>query len=281
MNSAPDSAQVADLETALFISALHTRFGADFRGYAPALMRDRLTAIVQERLAGSISRLQGEVLRDERLGLEVIAAMRGGFASPLGSADCLMALRCAAVSLLSSSPWPAIWLADCSDIDLMVLLAAWLVEDGLRPHVHLHVTSPSETFKDDMLTLTISTDRLQALEVRYRYSGGRNFLQGHFYQHGDGFVLGPAMRNRLTCHTHDLASDASFGEFQTIVCARSFEEYGPALRERALGVFAKSLCTFGILQVDVPKASRGAFTLHPFTPVLPAHGIYRRLPSDQ
>lgn len=97
-------------------------------------------------------------------------------------------------------------------------------------------------------------------------------------QAAGGFTLGSAVRASLTCHVHDLASDASFREFETVVCARPLREYGFELQQRALGIFSESLCGFGVLQIDPSSAMRTLAADFNFAPVLPGQGLYRRLP---
>jgi chemotaxis protein methyltransferase CheR len=77
---------------------------------------------------------------------------------------------------------------------------------------------------------------------------------------------------------YDLASDASFQEFELVVCQRPLGEFDLALQRRALELFGKSLCNFGILQIEGPSMSLSADLARNFTSILPDQGIYRRTP---
>jgi chemotaxis protein methyltransferase CheR len=271
-----DGVAEADLETVLFLAALDARFGADFRGFKPAGVGRKLEDLVRRLGLSSISALQGEVLRNQSLGVEVIRVLSETAASSVGTPDYLMALRCAMVPVLRSAPWPAIWVADCSDAGLVILLLALLEEEGLAGRTQVFVTSASEP-GSAMTDIAISGEQMDELEEQHRFSGGRMPLRSYFVQQDDGFALSPRLRAGVTCHAHDLSSDASFREFEAIVCARAWDEYGDALQQRALGVFGDSLCAFGLLQADFSNSGRCA-PGEAFAPVLPAQGVFRRLP---
>ena len=288
------------LETSLFLTALHARFGADFRGFNPVVIKAKLDEQVLRSQLPHISALQGAVLRDQKLGHEVIRLLSTGHSASLNDSHLLMALRFAVVPILRSSPWPAIWIADCTHPGLVVLIAAMLKEEGQLERTQIYVTSADETFIEEIPRLRISAEDAEQLERLHQANGGHGSLRAYLdpapagetenagegsspgadgdnSQRG-GFTLGSATRASLTCHVHDLASDASFREFETVVCARPLREYGFELQQRALGIFSESLCGFGVLQIDPSSAMRTLAADFSFAPVLPGQGLYRRLP---
>lgn len=266
------------LETSLFLTALHASFGADFRGFNPLVIRAKLDELVARRGLPHISALQGEVLRDTSLGQEVVRLLSTGPNALLSDSHLLTALRFAMVPILRSSPWPAIWIADCTHPGLVVLIAALLKEEGQLERTQLYVTSADELLMQEIPQLRLSALELDQLDVLHAANGGHDSLRAYLDTDGDAFVLGAATRAALTCHVHDLASDASFREFETVVCARPLREYGVALLHRALGIFSESLCGFGVLQIDPSSAMRTLAAEFCFAPVLPGQGLYRRLP---
>lgn len=329
-SAAPASLALADdrvLETALFLTALHSRFGADFRGFNPLVIKAKLDELVLRRGLPNISVLQGQVLRDPALGQEVIRLLGSGPGASLNDARLLAALRFAVVPILRSSPWPAIWIADCSDAGLVVLVAALLKDEGQLERTQLYVTSADDAFIEEMHTLRLPAAKVDELDRLHQANGGHGSVHaclqaltvegeqrgrvgaggemagqaghetaGEAGGEGGGelageaagvagsahadryFTLGPSFRASLSCHVHDLASDASFREFETVVCARALREYGFELQQRALGIFSDSLCGFGVLQIDPSSAMRTLAAEFCFAPVLPGQGLYRRLP---
>jgi chemotaxis protein methyltransferase CheR len=281
---AVDSDDDSVLETALFLSALHARYGADFRGFNPLVIRRKLEEQVQRSSMPNISALQGQVLRDQQLGHEVIRLLSTGdstaLSTPLNDSHLLMALRFAVLPILRSSPWPALWIADCTHAGLVVLIAAMLKEEGQLERTQVYVTNADESFVHDIPRLHLSNEETAALEKLHLANGGHASVRACLdaAPDGDGFVFSEATRAALTCHVHDLASDASFREFETVVCARPLREYGFELQQRALRIFSDSLCGFGVLQIDPSSAMRTLAHDFCFAPVLPGQGLYRRLP---
>lgn len=278
ISGAVEGVEEGVLETSLFLTALHARFGADFRGFNPMVIKAKLEELVSQCQLSNISVLQGRVLRDERLGHDVIRLLSTGPNASMNDTHLLRALRFAIAPILRSSPWPAIWIADCTNTGLVVLIAAMLKEEGQLERTKIYVTSADELFVKELPALYMSIADTEQLEGVHLANGGQGRLYSYLDYDGDGFTLGEAMRASLTCHVHDLASDASFREFETVVCARPLREYGFELQQRALGIFSESLCGFGVLQIDPSSAMRTLAVEHCFTPVLPGQGLYRRLP---
>ena len=274
----PDYPGEGVLETSLLLTALHARFGADFRGFNPLVIKAKLEELVARCDFENISVLQGRVLRDQKLGHDVIRLLSTGHSASLNDSHLLMALRFAVVPILRSSPWPAIWIADCTHPGLVVLIAAMLKEEGQLERTQLYVTSADELFVQEIPELRMSLEDVEQLERLHTANGGHGSLLSYLEADGDGYTLGAATRASLTCHVHDLASDASFREFETVVCARPLREYGFELQQRALGIFSESLCGFGVLQIDPSSAMRTLAAEFCFAPVLPGQGLYRRLP---
>jgi chemotaxis protein methyltransferase CheR len=160
----------------------------------------------------------------------------------------------------------------------VVLIVALLKEEGQLERSNLYVTSADELLVQEILQLRLSALEVDQLDALHVANGGHGSLRACLDADQDGYVLGAAARAALSCHVHDLASDASFREFETVVCARPLREYGVQLQQRALGIFSDSLCGFGVLQIDPSSVMRTLAAEYCFAPVLPGQGLYRRLP---
>jgi chemotaxis protein methyltransferase CheR len=273
----PEDAGADALETRLFLQALEGRFGVDFLGFEAGPMQAKLEACLAASGAESISALQGRALRDELLGADVIRALNRSNTATPGEVFHQMALRCALLPLLRSAPWPAVWLADCTDAHVPVLLLALLHEENLLERTRVFVTSGAEHALDDLRALRLSGADVERLQALHHSSGGQTHLTRHLRREGDTFTLDPALRAPLSWHVHHLGTDASFREFHAILAPRPLAEYGDALRARALRVFSASLCPFGVLQLDDGGCSRAALLGERFEPVLGDYGVYRRI----
>jgi hypothetical protein len=265
-----------ELETVLFLRALEGGFGANFLGFALGHLRDKLVSYVTASGAESISALQGRALRDHGLAAEVICALNASTGPRLDNVFPLMALRCALLPLLRSAPWPAVWVADCTSVDVPLLLLAVLAEQGLAERTRVFVTSGVEQALEDMRTRPVSHAEVERLQKLHLGSGGNGPLYRYLRKEGDGFVLDSASSGPLSWHVHHVGSDASFREFDAIVASRPLDEYDDTLRRRALGLFSESLSSFGVLQMNDMQSNRAALDRVHLEPMLGDYGVYRK-----
>lgn len=266
-----------ELETLLFLRALEDRFGADFLAFELAPMHAKLAAFLVGSGAESISALQGRALRDDRLAADVIRTLNRSTGPVLDNVFHLMAMRCAVLPPLRSAPWPTVWVADCTDLHVPLLLLALLTEEELVARTRVFVTTGVEGALHDMRTQRLSTAELELLQSLHHGSGGRGQLQHYLRAEGDGFVLDPAASTALSWHVHHLGTDASFREFDAVIAPRPFSEYNDGLRTRALGLFSESLYPFGMLQLNDVQCSRAALDREQLEPVLGEYGIFRKV----
>ena len=265
-----------DLETRLFLRALEARYGVDYLSFDLASMQRKLTRCVSATGTASVSALQGLVLRDAALGAQVIRTLNRREAPAHGDLFRVMALRCALLPILRSSPWPSLWCADCFDLADLLLLLAFLKDEGLIARSRVFVTSHSEHVIEELQGPRLSSAEVERLQGLHAASGGRGDLVDCLRPASGEWMLDPALTDAMSWHVHHLATDASFGEFQAVLAQRPLEEYGPAMRDRASAVLSRSLCAFGILQMDRRYASRDVLLGETLFPVLPAYGIYRK-----
>jgi chemotaxis protein methyltransferase CheR len=265
-----------EFETRLFLQALESRFGVDFLSFNVVDMQRKLADFVVCVGAGSVSALQGRILRDDTLGIEVIRMLNRSSALARNDVFRVMALRCAVLPILRSSPWPAVWLADCSDLRELVLLLALLTEEALCKRTRVFITNNSAQVIDELCSSTLSAEEVHELQELHQGSGGRRDLFAYLQEQADRFVINPALLESTSWHVHNLVTDASFGEFQVVVASRPLHEYGSILRERAISVFGTSLCAFGVMQIDDQHTARPANLGRCFMPVMPSYGIYRK-----
>jgi len=69
-------------------------------------------------------------------------------------------------------------------------------------------------------------------------------------------VFGPRVRGAITFFLHDLTTDASFNEFQLIVCRDVMIQYTPLLQQRVFSLFHHSLPRLGLLALGRGESLR-------------------------
>lgn len=243
---------VEELETELLLEAVFQRFGHDFRAYDRAHLRRRLADAMRACGAATLSGLQERVLHD--------AAAASRLLRTLSPAPCILfenpgharRLRAILAPALRGWPVPRVWLAECAGVGEAWTLAVVLAEEGVGGRIDIHATLANEELVAEMLDASLSADDLAAARARYAEGGGRGDLAAYFDVEDGRARLQPQLRRRITWSQYSLVTDASFNEFQAILCCGALSGFGPVLRQRVLRLFHDSLARFGVLCLDKP-----------------------------
>ncbi|MYN06361.1 CheR family methyltransferase [Pseudoduganella aquatica] len=271
--------EVEELELDLLAEALFQRYGYDFRGHERTALRRKLRALLQQRSLRTLSALQGQVLHDPRAASAVLRALHVPSATMFDDAEEARLLRQASTACLSGAALPKVWLADCAGAEQAWTLAVLLAEQGLLARTELHCTVASDELLAEAQDHTIPLERLAEYQASYDRAGaaiGSTRLADYFHITGQRAVLLPQLRSRISWAQYNLVTDASFNEFNLIVCRRALPDFGPLLRQRVLQLFHASLAPFGLLALDRQFDENEALAAF-YRPLLPMQPLYKRV----
>lgn len=267
--------EVEALELELLLEALLQRYGYDFRGHERAALRRKLRGVMQRRGLGTLSQLQDRVLHDPGAASAALRALHVPPATLFDDIDEARQLRQLVGASLRGAALPRIWLADCAGAEQAWTLAIILAEEGLLEQTEIHATVASDELLAEARDASLAPEQLAQYQAAYARSGGQGSLAGYFAASGKRLVLSPALRSHITWAQYNLVTDASFNEFNLIVCRRALPDFGPLLRLRVLNLFHASLAPFGVLGLDQPI--EGGDALAAQYAALPQPGWYRRI----
>lgn len=270
--------EVEELELDLLAEALFQRYGYDFRGHERAALRRKLRNVMRQRGLRTLSALQGQLLHDPGAASAVLRALHVPPATLFDDAGEARLLRQACAACLPGAALPKVWLADCAGAEQAWTLAVLLEEQGLLAHTELHCTVASDELLAEAQDASVPAERLAACQGAYERSGGGDGRQlaGYFHVAGKRAVLLPQLRSRITWAQYNLVTDASFNEFNLIVCRRALPDFGPLLRQRVLQLFHASLAPFGVLALD-RQFDEGEALAACYRPLLPLQPWYKRI----
>jgi chemotaxis protein methyltransferase CheR len=267
---------VEELETELLLEALFQRFGFDFRAYERGAVSSKLRAAASSRALASLSLLQDRVLHDAVVAADVLRALSVPAAGLFDDVAQTRALRSVLGACLRASALPKVWLAECAGAEQAWSLAILLCEQGLDQRTEIHATLADESMLADVAEAGITLERMAHCQLRYAEGGGTGDLMAYFEVVDGRALLVPKLRERITWAQYNLVTDASFNEFQMIVCQRALADFGPPLRARTLRLFHDSLALFGIIGID--RALDGSDPLGQcYQPVIPGQPWYKRI----
>jgi len=243
---------VEELETELLLEALFQRFGHDFRAYDRPALRRKLSMAMAQRGVATLSGLQERVLHDADSACAVLRALSVPPCALFDNAEHAARLRGVLAPSLRGWPVPRVWVAECAGVGEAWTLAILLAEEGILGRLDIHATLANEELVEEMQDAAIPLAELEAAQARYAASGGAGALASYFDVRDGRARLRPELRRRITWSQYSLVTDASFNEFQAILCCNALADFGPVLRQRVLRLFHDSLARFGVLCLDRP-----------------------------
>ncbi|MGV7206848.1 CheR family methyltransferase [Oxalobacteraceae bacterium A2-2] len=267
---------VEELELGLLLQAIALVHGYDYQGYLrPALWR-KLHPVMARLGARSVSALQDLVLHQPGAASAVLRALYVEPASMFDDPQEVSMLRVLLGASLRGAPLPRVWLADCAGAQQAWTTAILLEQEQLGARTEIYATVASDELLAEARQATLPLERLGELQGNYLRSGGTGRLLDYFDVDGNHAVLRPDLAARITWAQYNLVTDASFNEFQLIVCRRALADFGPTLRSRVLRLLHDSLAPFGVLGLDRPLDAQDGLA-DAYRPVLAHQPWYKRV----
>lgn len=270
------SSALENLEIALLLEAIFLRFGDDFRGHQKEAIRRKLLGFMLAHDIPTVSALQDRVLHDSTYIDALLCTLDAHPAGLFDNPKHLLELRKAIVPWLRSCPAPKVWVAECSAAEDVYSIAILLMEEGVYHKTRIFATGSNATLLSEAREARFSLEKLSQYEQNYVRAGGTQSL-AHYYHQVDGAgIFRPELERNITWAQYNLGTDASFNEFELIVCRGGLNDYATRLRRRALQIFYDSLPTFGLLSVVGADYKDIAPFISRYKTMSPEHGLYRR-----
>jgi chemotaxis protein methyltransferase CheR len=245
-----------ELELKLLLEAVFSRYGYDFRDYASASMRRRISNRVRAEKLESVAALQERVLQDPACMERLLVAMTVHVTAMFRDPGFYRAFREKVIPVLQTYPFVRIWHAGCSTGEEVYSLAILLHEEGIYKKCRIYATDLSEavlqTAKAGLFPLRSMKDNTE----NYQQAQGKaEFSQYYTAQHGQASFR-EGLRENVVFAPHNLVTDGSFNEFNVILCRNVMIYFNRSLQDQVHGLFYKSLCRFGILGLGKRESMR-------------------------
>lgn len=238
---------VEDLEIALLLEAVHQRHGFDFRGYALSAVRRRLHRRLHEESVRTVSGLQEKVLRDpaamERLVLGLSVTTTSMFRDP----GFFRSLRERVLPVLRTYPVIRVWHAGCSSGEEVYSMAIVLAEEGLYGRSRVYATDLQPRLLQRAAAGAFELDAVRRWETAYEAAGGSGVLARYYSVEGRTAVMTPDLRRNVIFAQHNLVTDASFNEFNLVLCRNVLMYFAAPLQQRAHRLLYDSLAPLAYL----------------------------------
>ena len=236
-----------EIEIRLLLDAIYLRYHYDFRRYAAASIKRRLTVAKGQMNVDTLSALQEKVLHDPRAFTHLLQFLTVGVSDMFRDPSFFRALREQVVPELRTYPSIRVWIPGCSTGEELYSFAILLREEGLLDRTTLYATdiNPEALHKAEQGLYPI--DRLQAFTENHQLSGSTTSLSEHYTAAYGSAVFDRSLRKNVVFSDHSLATDSVFAEVQLVSCRNVLIYFDRSLQDRALGLMKDSLCRRGFL----------------------------------
>jgi chemotaxis protein methyltransferase CheR len=265
-----------DIELHLLIDAIYLKYHYDFRRYAPASLKRRLTAAMVRFSCETFSELQSKVLHDPAMFPTLLDFLTVPVSEMFRDPSYFRSLRETVVPVLRTYPSLKIWVAGCSTGEEVYSLAILLREEGLLKRSLVYATDINPHVLQKATAGVYDVDRIAAFTQSHRKSGGNSSLSDYYTAAYGRAVFDKSLREHIVFSDHSLATDSVFAEVQLVSCRNVLIYFNRDLQDRAVGLFRDALCRKGFLGIGSKESLRFSAHHDSFNELVREDRIYQK-----
>jgi chemotaxis protein methyltransferase CheR len=265
-----------DIELRLLLDAIYLRYHYDFRGYAAASLKRRLTHAPSRFGCQTLSQLQDKVLHEPATFPALLSLLTVPVSEMFRDPSYFLSLREKVVPLLRTYPSLKVWVAGCSTGEEVYSLAILLREEGLLERTLIYATDINPQTLQTAAAGVYTVDRIAGFTENHRKAGGHASLSDYYTAAYGRAVFNKAFRQHIVFSDHSLATDSVFAEVQLVSCRNVLIYFNRELQDRAVGLFRDALCRKGFLGIGMKEALRFSRHAQSFTDVVYEDRIFQK-----
>jgi chemotaxis protein methyltransferase CheR len=174
VNGARVSGKDFDIELQLLVQAIYLKFHYDFRGYALASLKRRITTALGHFGCDTISQLQDRVLHEPAMFPQLLDYLTVQVSEMFRDPTYFVSIREAVVPLLRTYPSFKVWVAGCSTGEEAYSLAILLHEEGLLSRALIYATDINPRALQAAEAGVYDADRIPGFTANHQPAGGRS-----------------------------------------------------------------------------------------------------------
>jgi chemotaxis protein methyltransferase CheR len=245
-----------DIELRLLIDAIYLKYHYDFRSYAPASLKRRLTNAPGHFGCQTLSQLQDKVLHEPATFPALLSFLTIPVSEMFRDPSYFSSLRAKVIPILRTYPSLKVWVAGCSTGEEVYSLAIILREEGLLERTLIYATDINPQTLQKAAASVYAVDRIAGFTENHRKSGGHSSLSDYYTAAYGRAVFDKSFRQHIVFSDHSLATDSVFAEVQLVSCRNVLIYFNRELQDRAVGLFRDALCRKGFLGIGMKESLR-------------------------
>lgn len=265
-----------DIELHLLIDAIYLKYHYDFRRYAQASLKRRLTAAMVRFNCNTYSQLQDKVLHQPEMFSSLLDYLTVPVSEMFRDPAYFRSLRETVVPILRTYPFLKVWVAGCSTGEEVYSLAILLREEGLLSRTLIYATDINPHTLQKASAGVYDVDRIAGFTEAHRKSGGNSSLSDYYTAAYGSAVFDKSLREHIVFSDHSLATDSVFAEVQLVSCRNVLIYFNRDLQDRAVGLFRDALCRKGFLGIGSKETLRFSSHSEAFSELSRDDRIYQK-----
>jgi chemotaxis protein methyltransferase CheR len=253
-------AENIDIELRLLLDAIYLKYHYDFRRYAAASLKRRLTKAPARFGCQTLSQLQDKVLHEPATLPTLLSYLTVPVSEMFRDPTYFRSLREKVVPLLRTYPSLKVWVAGCSTGEEVYALAILLREERLLERTLIYATDINPQSLQKAAAGVYAADRIAGFTENHRKAGGRASLSDYYTAAYGRAVFDKSLRQHIVFSDHSLATDSVFAEVQLVSCRNVLIYFNSDLQNRAVGLFRDALCRKGFLGIGMKESL--SFSVH-------------------
>lgn len=238
---------IESVELPLLFEAVYQCYGYDFRDYAAASLRRRVHRAMQDEGVDTVSALQDRLLHDPACMVRFLDVLSVDFSAFFRDPLFYKAFRDKAVPVLHATPRLRVWHAGCAAGEEVYSFAIMLHEAGLLERSLIYATDINERLLNAGREAIFPIKHMREYTANYHQAGGREEFSEYFTASHAQVIMREFLRRPIVWAAHNLASDASFNEFDVVLCRNVMIYFNRRLQDQVHQLIYDSLTVGGIL----------------------------------
>lgn len=267
--------ELENLEVSLLLEAVFRRYGYDFRNYSPASLKRRILQFLHKSGCKNVAELIPRLLHDRQAFQAFLSNVSVSVTEMFRDPHTYRALREQVVAYLKTYPFVKIWLAGCATGEEIYSLAILLEEEGVLGRAQIYATDIDEESLAKARQGIFDLSPFQDYTRNYQLAGGKKSFADYYHSKYGSAIMRESLRKNIVFSSHNLATDAVFGEMHLVVCRNVLIYFDQTLQDRALTLFRDSLVPSGFLWLGTKESLNFSTMSDAFQRVCPGENLFR------
>ncbi len=238
---------IESIEVELLLEGIYLHYGYDFRDYALSSLKRRLWKCAHDVGAKTLSAFQDRLLHEEAVMQKLLMTISIDVTEMFRDPRFYLAFRRKVIPALRQLPHIRLWHAGCASGDEVYSMAILLEEEGLYDKAQLYATDMNEFVIQKAKQGIYSLQDMKGYTENYIAAGGKREFSEYYTAKYDNALLRPSLQKNIVWAQHNLVSDASFNEFDVVLCRNVMIYFNNALQDRVHNLLYDSLAVGGVL----------------------------------